>query len=204
MIRDGSGRPRAVFEPLRLRSSYLCGDDRSLKAFESLAEATARVLAGADLANQQYAEDMTDLFPVPVGGIRYVFGAVASPPPESISQGWQAGVLVYPDGVLIDQPVSRNPPNAGHWLLLMHRLSWRQSVGSPLNGVRLAWRENLTVPYEWVRSADSIDQVPGPLRQQVAEMSASSYFSTLGNKDNPPRPASRVAHFSAQSFPAKN
>ncbi len=185
IIRDGNGQPRAVFEPLRLRSSYLCGDDQSLAAFESLAEAAARVLSGADLANHEYAQELTDLFHAPVGGIRYVFGAVTDPPSESTSHGWQAGMLVYPDGVLIDQPVSRSAPSAGHWLLLMHRLSWRQTTGSPLNGVQLAWRENLTVPYEWVRSPDSINQVPPPLRQKVAEVSASSYFSILGTKANP-------------------
>ena len=185
LIHDGNGRPRAVFEPMRLRSSRLCGDDRFLSTFESLAEATARVLNGADLGDHEYAEEFTDLFHAPVGGIRYVFGTVGNLPPEFVAESWQPGVLVYPDGVLIDQPVSRNAPNAGHWLLLMHRLSWRQSVGSPLNGVRSAWHENVTVPYEWVQSPDAIRQVPAPMRQKVAEMSASSYFSVLGTKDKP-------------------
>ena len=39
IICDGSSTPRAVFEPGRLRTSYLCGDLNALKGFESLAEA---------------------------------------------------------------------------------------------------------------------------------------------------------------------
>jgi len=73
IVRDRSGAARAVFEPLTLRCSYLCGDHTALKGFESLAEAASRVLTDVpELTDHEYAEDMIDLFRKPRGGIRYV------------------------------------------------------------------------------------------------------------------------------------
>src|SRR5262249_28028698 len=82
IVRDGSGPPGPMFEPMRLRRSYLCGDSNALKGFQSLAEATSRTLIGvSELKESELAGDVADLFRQPLGGIRYVFGTVIDPPP---------------------------------------------------------------------------------------------------------------------------
>jgi nucleoside phosphorylase len=186
IVRDGSGAPRAVFEPMRLRSSYLCGDHTALKGFESLAEAASRVLTGApELNDHEYAEDVVDLFRKPRGGVRYVFGDVPNQPPFFLAKNWDAGQLTYPHGVLIDLPIAENEPGVGHWLLLLHRLSWRRVTGTPLQGQRLAWHENTTVPFEWVVQREFDAALPDQWRNRFAQIPTTSYYSILGERNHP-------------------
>lgn len=186
IVRDGSGTPRAIFEPMRLRGSYLCGDSRAVKGFQALAGAAAQTLIGvAELEDSELAEDVTDLFRKPCGGIRYVFGSVIDPPRHFVARSWQAGVLSYPEGVLIDLPLSEQFPGVEHWLLLLHRLAWRRKSGTPLQGQRLAWHENMTVPYEWVVEHTFDDSFPEQWRDGFAQIPTTSYYSILGEKNHP-------------------
>jgi len=186
IVRDRSGLARAVFEPMRLRSSYLCGDHLGVQRFGALAEAASRVLSGAsDLAEHEFTDDLTDLFRKPRGGVRYVFGEVTDPPPQFIARSWQAGMLLYEHGVLIDVPVSEDMPGVGHWLLLLHRLSWRHIPGSPLHGQRLAWHENTTVPFEWIIRKEFNQGLPDQWRNQFSQISTTSYYSLLGERERP-------------------
>ncbi|HVS34309.1 MAG TPA: hypothetical protein VMS17_01940 [Gemmataceae bacterium] len=186
IVRDRSGIPRAVVERLRLRSSYLCGDHTALRPFESLAEAASRALTDVpDLAGHEYAEDVVDLFRRPRGGMRYVFGDVPSAPTAFIAQTWQPAVLVFDHGVLIDMPIAESEPGVEHWLLLLHRLSWRHIAGTPLHGGRLAWHENTTVPYEWVVQRQFDAGWPDQWRERFAQIPTTSYYSILGERSRP-------------------
>lgn len=87
-VRDGSGVARAVREPMRLRASYLCGDHAALGGFSSLSEAASRVLTDIpDLFEHEYADDLTDLFHSPRGGVRYTFGSVPEQPQQFLARG---------------------------------------------------------------------------------------------------------------------
>jgi len=186
IVRDGSGLPRALFVPMRLRSSYLCGDSTALKSFQSLAEAASRALTEAPgLAEHDLATELTDLFRAPRGGIRYIFGDVPNPPPHFVARGWDAGVLQYEHGVLIDDPVAEDRPGVGHWLMLLHRLSWRRIQGSPLQGQRLGWHENTTVPYEWVVKREFDPGLPQQWRERFSQIPTTSYYSVLGDREHP-------------------
>lgn len=186
IVRDRSGCPRAVAEPMRLRQGYLCGDSNAVKRFQSLAEATSRVLTGVPaLAECVYAEDIVDLFRSPRGGIRYIFGKVIDPPPFFVAQSWQAGLLLYDDGVLIDVPIAESQPSVAHWLLLLHRLGWRCVAGSPLRGQQLAWYENTTVPYEWVVRQEFNAGLPDLWRERFTQIPTTSYYSILGEREHP-------------------
>ena len=186
IVRDGSGIPRALKVPMRLRQGYLCGDGTQLSSFESLARAASQVLTdGHELLSHSLAEDMYDLFRGPRGGVRYVFGDVPSQPTEFMASGWKAGVLVFEHGVVIDVPIAESVPGVEHWLLLLHRLSWRRHQGSPLSGARLAWHENTTVPYEWVSRQDIDQQLPTVWQKRFAQISGKSYYSILGERDRP-------------------
>ena len=186
IIRDGSGTPRAIFEPMRLRESYLCGDSNALKGFQSLAIATSRALIGvSELEESELADDVADLFRNPRGGIRYVFGTVIDPPRVFVARGWDAGMLIYPEGVLIDMPIAESSPDDEHWLLLLHRLAWRRIPGSPLQGGRLAWHENTTVPYEWVVERKFDASFSDRWKERFAQIPTTSYYSILGERDHP-------------------
>ncbi len=186
IVRDGSGNPRAIFEPMRLRHSYLCGDSNALKGFQSLAEATSRTLVGvSELEESELAGDVADLFRNPHGGIRYVFGSVIDPPRVFVARGWQAGSLVYPEGVLIDLPIAESTPSDQHWLLLLHRLAWRRIPGSPLQGERLAWHQNTTVPYEWIVEREFDAGFPEQWKERFAQIPTTSYYSILGTQEHP-------------------
>jgi nucleoside phosphorylase len=164
----------------------LCGDHTAVQRFESLAEAASRVLTDVpDLSTHKFADEITDLFRSPFGGIRYVFGDVSNPPPHFMANGWQAGQLIYEHGVLIDMPIAESEPGIGHWLLLLHRLSWLRLPGSPLRGKRLAWHENTTVPYEWVIQQEFHTDLPEHWRERFAEIPTTSYYSVLGEREHP-------------------
>lgn len=184
--RDGSGRPRAIFEPMRLRQSYVCGDMAALNGFRSVAKAASNILTELrELWETEVGEDFTDLFQSPRGGIRYVFGEVPDPPVVFLNRGWQGGGLVYPNGILIDLPIAECQPDEAHWLLLLHRLSWRRRPGSPLQGDRLAWHANMTVPYDWVSEKRFDSRIPGQWRDHFAQIPATSYYSVLGERERP-------------------
>ncbi|MBE3097864.1 MAG: toll/interleukin-1 receptor domain-containing protein [Candidatus Atribacteria bacterium] len=186
IVRDGSGVPRAVTVPMRLRFGYLCGDPTQLASFESLAKSASQVLTDEhDLHSHPLAEDMCDLFRKPRGGVRYVFGDVPSQPTQFMANGWAAGVLVFENGVLIDEPIAEDFPGVGHWLLLLHRLSWRKHRGCPLTGARLAWDGNMTVPYEWVSGSENLQQLSTEIQKTFAKVSGKSFYSVLGDRDCP-------------------
>ena len=186
IIRDNSGVPRAVAVPMRPRWGYLCGDGSWLSKFELLAKAASQVLTDEpELVNHPFAEDLCDLFRKPRGGVRYVFGDVPSSPLQFMARGWNAGILAFQNGVLIDMPITEEFPGVGHWLLLLHRLSWRKHSGCPLTGARIAWHGNVTVPYEWVSEPESIQRLPTEVRNSFAGISGKSYYSILGERDRP-------------------
>lgn len=186
IICDGSGNPRAVFEPGRLRESYLCGDLNALKGFESLAEAASRILTGAtELFESELSDSVADIFRNPRSGIRYVFGTVIEPPHVITARGWGSGVAVYPQGVVIDMPIAETAPSVGHWLLLLHRIAWRRIQGCALVGERRAWHGSVTVPYEWVVEREFGPGFPPQWKDRFAQIPSTSYYSTLGEREHP-------------------
>lgn len=186
IVRDGGGTPRAIQVPMRLRRGYLCGDHTQLAGFESLAKAVSHILTDdCELLRHELADDMCDLFRKPRGGVRYVFGDVPEQPKEFIANGWDAAGLVFENGVLIDVPIAESVPGVGHWLLLLHRLSWRRLPSCPLSGARLAWHENTTVPFEWVSQQEFNQQIPPEWSKCFAQISGKSYYSILGERDRP-------------------
>jgi nucleoside phosphorylase len=137
------------------------------------------------LTDHEYAEDLVDLFRTPRGGIRYVFGHVPDQPPFFIAPNWQGGYLICDNGVLIDMPVAESTPGVAHWLLMLHRLSWRRIPGTPLQGQRLAWHENTTVPYDWVVQHEFNADWPDQWRERFAQIPTTSYYSILGEREHP-------------------
>jgi len=186
IICDGSGTPRAVFEPGRLRRSYLCGDLNALKGFESLAEAASRILTGAtELFESELSDDVADIFRNPRSGIRYVFGTVIEPPQVFTARGWGSGVAVYPQGVVIDMPIAESAPSDEHWLLVLHRIAWRRIPGCALVGERRAWHGSTTVPYEWVVEREVGPGFPAQWQDRFAQIPSTSYYSILGEQEHP-------------------
>ena len=175
----------AVATPMKIRQGYFCGQPSpDVDAFKSLANAGATVLAGAaNLHEHALASDLTDVFRQPRGGVRYVFGDVPTPPERFIACGWNAGVLQYENGVLIDVPIAEGPPDSSNWLLLLHLLGWHRVHGSALRAQRMAWDGNLEVPLEmlghdWPNRHDAFSA-------RFASISPNSYYSVLGTKDAP-------------------
>jgi nucleoside phosphorylase len=185
VVRDGSGVVRAVAVPMKLRHGYFCGQpSEEVPGFEALADAAAIALAGAtNLQEHVFASDLTDIFRKPRGGVRYVFGEVPDAPSEFVAQGWSAGVLRFANGVLIDVPLSESIPDSSHWLLLLHRLGWRQFEGSGLRAKRNAWNDNVEVAFDML--ADDWSHYPAAFSRQFAEVSRESFYSVLGTKDAP-------------------
>jgi len=185
VIRDGSGIVRAVPVTMRLRQGYYCGEPTvTVDAFKSLANAAAAGLAGANNLNEHFfASDLTDLFRKPRGGVRYLFGDVPETPNQFMASGWDAGVVQYENGVLIDMPISESSPSDGQWLILLHRLGWRRIVGSPLIAQRFAWNENIEVALEMLRD-DSASDANG-LASLYEHVSSDSFYSVIGTKESP-------------------
>ncbi len=185
VVRDGSGVVRAVAVPMKLRQGYFCGQPcEEVSGFESLANVAAMALAGAnDLHEHVFASDLSDLFRKPRGGVRYVFGEVPSAPPQFMSRGWAAGVLQFENGVVIDVPISESNPNASHWMLLLHRLGWRQMQGSGLRAQRNGWSDNVEIAFDMLTQDWS--KYPEAFTQQFAGISRESYYSVLGTQDAP-------------------
>jgi nucleoside phosphorylase len=184
VIRDKSGVVRAVFVPMKLRQGYYCGQpSEEVSAFESLANAASNALAAAtDLTEHAFASELTDIFRQPFGGVRYVFGDVPAVPESFIAAGWQAGILQFENGVVIDVPLGEGAPDASHWVFLLHRLGWRRIPGSGLRGGRWAWKDNVEVALEMLTS----ESVHHPdVRRQFEGISRESYYSVLGTKDVP-------------------
>jgi nucleoside phosphorylase len=185
VIRDRSGVARAVGVPMKLRQGYYCGQpSEEVAPFEALADAAATALAASDTLHEHaLAAELTDIFRKPRGGVRYVYGEVPSAPDYFIAQGWAAGALQFDNGVLIDMPISETSPDASHWLLLLHRLGWRQITGSALKAKRWAWGNNVEVALEMISEGGV--QLPRPFSEQLAGISKESYYSVLGTKDAP-------------------
>lgn len=184
VIRDESGVVRAVPVPMRLRQAFYCGDPSEINSFESLANTAAQALASAsDLSEHYLAPQLADLFRKPRGGIRYVFGDVPAAPKHFISSGWDAGVLKFEDGILIDLPISEMPANAASWLLMLHRLGWMHLAGVGLNAERWAWQDNFEVSYSMLESGHSSGI--GGFKEQIQAISRDSYYSVLGSKAMP-------------------
>ncbi len=184
-VRDGSGVVRAVKIAVKHRHGYFCGTpSEEASAFESLATAGAIALAGAsDLGEHFLAPDLSDLFRTPRGGARYIFGEVPAVPDHFVAQGWNAGVISFKHGVLIDLPISEKAPGAGHWTVLLHRLGWRRMAGSALLAERYAWHENVEIA--WDMLSQDWSRYSEQLTKQFASISKESYYSVLGTKDTP-------------------
>jgi nucleoside phosphorylase len=185
VIRDASGTVRAVSVPMRLRNAFYCGKPSEVAtAFESLANAAASALAGAtDLNEHAFASDLVDIFRKPRGGVRYVLGDVPAVPKHFISSGWDAGVLQFENGVLIDMPISESTPNSDNWVLLLHRLGWRRIEGSGLRAKRMAWHDNTEVALELLENEGVYS--PSGLTKLYSQVSKDSFYSVLGDKNAP-------------------
>lgn len=186
LICDKSGVARAVFVPMVIRSSYLCGDMSQRASFDALASSASRILTDAsDLADHPLSKEMSSLFRKPRGGLRYIFGAVPEQPPRVISCGWQAGMLIGDHGVLIDVPIHEDSPGIGHWLLFLHQIGWSNHKGCPLTSVRLAWNGNMTVPFELLSDTEGGFVLPLGLQDKIKSFSKTSYYSHLGDRQHP-------------------
>jgi nucleoside phosphorylase len=185
VIRDKNGVVRAVPVPMKIRQSYFCGcPSEEVLNFESLANMAAHALMDAvDLTEHFLATELCDLFRRPYRGVRYVFGEVSNVPRQFISQGWDAGVLQYEHGVLIDVPISESTPDSSHWMLLLHRLGWKKPKGSPLTAHRACWNGNIEVTYDMLNS--DWCNYPDQFAKQFANISRESFYSVLGSKDAP-------------------
>ena len=185
VLRDKNGVVRAVPVPMKLRQSFFCGGpSESVSEFEALAKMASLALLDADDLSEHFlASDLCDLFRKPRGGIRYVFGEVHEVPRQFISSGWNCGVLIYENGVLIDSPISESTPDSSHWMLLLHRLGWRKPKGSPLTAHRACWDGNTEVEYNMLTTDWS--HYPDQFSQQFTNISNSAFYSVLGQKDSP-------------------
>jgi nucleoside phosphorylase len=185
VVRDLSGVVRAVSVPMKLRDGYFCGQpSEEVSAFESLANAAAIALAGSkNLQQHFFASDLTDIFRKLRGGVRYVFGEVPTVPNQFIANGWAAGVLQFEHGVLIDVPIAESEPDSSNWMLLLHRLGWRQIEGSGLRAERWAWNGNLEVALEML--SQDWSHHPEVVAKRFANISKESYYSVLGTRNEP-------------------
>lgn len=185
LIRDRCGIVRAVFVPMKLRQGFYCGPAAELASiFKSLASTVAAALANAtDLGNHPFASELKDLFRPPRGGVRYVFGEVSDQPNHFISRGWNAGVLQFENGVLIDMPIAEHAAGEGHWLLLLHRFGWRPIRGSMVRANRFSWEGNSEVAFEMLHceSRGGCENFAA----QFARYSKESFYSVLGSKETP-------------------
>jgi nucleoside phosphorylase len=182
-VRDASGIVRAVAVPLKVRVGYYCGPGAETKnTFDSLANAAASALAGApDLQSHPFTSEISDIFRRPRGWIRYIFGEVDIAPAHYISRGWAAGILSFPRGVLIDVPIAENPPDANHWMLLLHRLGWRHVMGTGLQADRFGWDGNLEATWQLLLSG--LTSFPEQIRERYRKISRETYYSVLGTKN---------------------
>jgi nucleoside phosphorylase len=185
IIRDKSGVIRAVAVPMKLRHGFFCGQpSEDVASFRSLANIAATALAAsANLHEHVFASDLTDLFRKPRGGVRYVFGEVPTPPTTFQAQDWDAVVLQYQNGVVIDVPISESRPDAGHWLLLLHRLGWRRINGCGLHAERWAWSDNVEVAFDML--SQDWSRYPKEFVNNFVHISRQSYYSVLGTKEAP-------------------
>ena len=145
-----------------------------------MANSAASALCSADdLSEHPCASELVDLFRKPRGGIRYIFGDVSEQPREFISRGWQAGVLQFENGVLVDLPISESEPASSHWVLLLHRLGWRNIPGSGLSAQRRVWDGNVEHQFgvDWHQLHGDSDE--------LSSVSSDSFYSVLGTKDAP-------------------
>ena len=185
VIRDQSNVVRAVPVEAKLRSSYFCGQRSELvKDFESLANVAAKALTDANGLDEHYfAQDLVDIFRTPRGGVRQVFGEITQAPSHFIARGWSCGILQFKNGVLIDSPISEMTPNASNWMLMLHRLGWREPKGSGLIAHRALWSGNSEVA--WGMLDKDWKNLPEGILSSFANISKTSYYSVLGNKESP-------------------
>ncbi len=185
VVKDLSGVVRAVKVPMTLRQGFYCGVASDIvSSFESLADAAASAIAGSsNLDEHVFGSDLSDIFRHPRGGVRYLFGDVPVAPEHFIAQGWQAGVLAFPAGVLIDVPISESMPNASNWVLMLHRLGWRHVDGSALRARRFAWEGTTEVALELLTHGEA-GSLAGA-SERFAKISRYSFYSILGTKDAP-------------------
>jgi nucleoside phosphorylase len=185
VVRDRSGKVQAVPVPMRLRTGYYAGGENNTRSrFEAIANiAVQAILDSPDLAKHFLSTELVSVFRRPIGGVRYVFGEIDEPPSEFIARGWTAGVLQFENGVLIDLPIGESAPNYNNWLLLLHRIGWKQLKGSGLRASQLAWGDNVEVP--WAQRDDDFSDLPADLQQKMESVSRTSFYSVLGTKECP-------------------
>jgi nucleoside phosphorylase len=165
---------------------YYCARDCSaVSHFTALADSAASILASdPDLPQHSLAGAISDLFRKPRSGVRYTFGTVDEPPDHFLAQGWGAGVIRYPDGVLIDVPIAESPANANNWVLMLHRIGWLRLSGAGLSAVCKAWKDNAELDITaWARRRE----IPPSARLHAAipGISLESFYSILGSRESP-------------------
>lgn len=180
VIRDKQGKPQAVFEPQRLRWSYLCNDAKVFSQFMSLATHAGRCLLGVqDSIISQLPMNLLPCFRQKSRTRVYVFGKVQTKvaPPTS---GWNCTILQEDDGIVISSPEGDDRTDDSAWLLLLHGLGWMHRTGSPLHAERWCWEENVYVAYESARNTS-----PEARSFLPTIVDTSSYYSVLGSQNSP-------------------
>lgn len=186
VVRDQRGVAQAVLVPMRLRFGYLCGKpSEDVAAFETLANAAANALRGADdIQNHFLSGELSDFVRRPTHGIRYVFGHIDEELPDRfLANGWQVGALLYEHGVLIDLPIGTEKIDYNSWLLLLHRLGWKRHRGSGLRASRFAWGGSVEVAWETL--AQNHSHLPPEFLKQFDRVSRKTFYSVLGTRENP-------------------
>lgn len=185
LIRDQAGDIRAVAERSVSRFGYYFGKTKdTFEGFRYLATAAATALTGvSNLHEHVFASDLVDLFRRPRGGIRYVFGRVPSAPTKFIASGWDAGILQFKHGVLIDLPLGESEPDAEDWLLLIHRLGWHSVAGSALRAMRKAWKGNVECDVDSLPTNQA--HKSEEFKQWTDGISGSRFYSLIGSKQVP-------------------
>jgi hypothetical protein len=188
-IRDANHRALAKWTLPIIRSGYLCGFDAALPQFKSVADAAGRAfLTIPKDVCEKLPEDIRECFPERRAyGRRYVFGKVENMPAPFYSRGWAAGILAYPEGVVVDspEPHTGNDDGMSCWILFLHRLGWRANPGDPVTAIRYLWKANHSMtlgaqdPVALVKDMEKDAHFP-------KDMPTNRFVSIIGASDSRP------------------
>lgn len=180
-LRDKSGRAHAVLVPGITRMGRLEGDPLAMHQFLTLADAAGRVF-------RSIPSDSLMTLPSGVPELarrhrtvmrRLMFGVVPHRPSHWLGQGWQAGVMMFDHGIIIDatEAATGFEDGGGLWLLVLHRLGWHGSENSLVRARRWYWNENHHYSYEAVHRADADDSF---LADELRKVPKHRFLSVIG------------------------
>jgi hypothetical protein len=184
-IRDGRGRALAKWIPQVVRMGFLTGDDSVIAQFNSVSEAVGQALLGiSDEAILKFPESIRGVFRENRSvHCRYVFGNVPTETLPSLpwaGQGWQAGVTVFDEGIVIDNSEcgTGSGSRSGAWHLLLHQMGWIAPIGSLLRATRWHWQDNHCVLFGPI--------VDDPGFPELAKVPLHRFYSVLGGTSGSP------------------